>query len=271
MRYADFLADRGKDLIAMIHLAALPGTPGSRLTPEEIVAQAVSEARSYQECGIRTVMVENMHDVPYCREVGPEVPALMAVIGREIKRLGLYCGVQVLAGCNREALAVALAGGLDFVRVEGFVFSHVGDEGWMDACAGPLLRYRRQIGAEHVLVFGDIKKKHSSHAVTDDLDLAEVARAAQFFLVDGVLVTGASTGVEADPEELRSLAGIPVRKLIGSGITRENLEHYFAHADAFVVGSSLKQDGSWQNPPDPERVRALVTRFEELRSEAPGS
>ena len=64
------------------------------------------------------------------------------------------------AGANREALAVAKAAGADFVRVEGFVFSHVGDEGWMDSCAGDLLRYRRNIGADNVLVFTDIKKKH---------------------------------------------------------------------------------------------------------------
>jgi hypothetical protein len=62
--------------------------------------------------------------------------------------------------------------------------------GWMDACAGPLLRYRRQIGGEHVAIFCDIKKKHSAHAVTQDVDIAETARAAQFFRADGVIVTG---------------------------------------------------------------------------------
>ena len=30
----------------------------------------------------------------------------------------------------------------------------------MDACAGELLRYRRAVGAENILVFTDIKKKH---------------------------------------------------------------------------------------------------------------
>ena len=46
------------------------------------------------------------------------------------------------------------------MRVEGFVFSHVADEGWIDACSGELMRYRRSIGANNVLVFTDIKKKH---------------------------------------------------------------------------------------------------------------
>lgn len=57
-------------------------------------------------------------------------------------------------------LHVYLLTGLDFIRAEGFVFSHVADEGLLDACAGRLLRYRRSIGAGHVMIFTDIKKKH---------------------------------------------------------------------------------------------------------------
>jgi predicted TIM-barrel enzyme len=82
-----------------------------------------------------------------------------------------------------------------FVRVEGFVFAHVADEGIIDGCAGEILRYRRQIGADDVLVLTDVKKKHSSHALTADMDIAETARAAEFFLSDGVIVTGLATGI----------------------------------------------------------------------------
>src|SRR6185295_9518480 len=106
----------------------------------------------------------------------------------------LPLGVQVLAGANREALAVALCCGAAFVRVEGYVFAHVADEGLIDASAGELLRYRRAIGAEHIKVFADIKKKHASHALTADVSLAETGRAAEFFLADGVIVTGSATG-----------------------------------------------------------------------------
>lgn len=50
--------------------------------------------------------------------------------------------------------------GLDFIRAEGYVFSHVADEGLLNACAGDLLRYRKKIGADNVQIFTDIKKKH---------------------------------------------------------------------------------------------------------------
>ena len=65
-----------------------------------------------------------------------------------------------MAGANQEALAVAQASGLQFIRAEGFVFGHVADEGYTDATAGTLLRYRSNIKADDILVLTDIKKKH---------------------------------------------------------------------------------------------------------------
>ena len=50
--------------------------------------------------------------------------------------------------------------GADFIRVEGYVFAHIADEGLIESCAGDLLRYRRNIGADNVLIWTDIKKKH---------------------------------------------------------------------------------------------------------------
>jgi uncharacterized protein len=113
-------------------------------------------------------------------------------------------------------------------------------------------------------VFTDVKKKHSAHAITADVDLAETAHAAEFFLSDGVIVTGVATGREADPAEVRAVAdavGIPT--LVGSGITADNVGSYAA-ADAFIVGTWLKRGGAWINPPDPARIDALRRAVERL-------
>jgi len=59
--------------------------------------------------------VENMHDRPYLLDkgMGPETMCAMTVICNELRgRLPTTpMGVQILSGCNREALAVALATG----------------------------------------------------------------------------------------------------------------------------------------------------------------
>lgn len=254
-------------LIGVVHVRALPGTPAARSDIDAIAEIAVAEARLYASAGFHGVMLENMHDRPYLkRRVGPEIVAAMTAVGRELRRaVSLPLGVQVLAGANREAIAVAHACGASFVRTEGFVFAHAADEGLMESDAGELLRYRRAIGAEAVRVFADVKKKHSAHAITADVDVAETAHSAEFFLADGVIVTGTATGRPADPDEVRRVAeAVSVPTLVGSGIAPENIGEYAA-ADGFIVGSSGKRGGRWSAPIDPGRLRALVRAFRKLR------
>ena len=257
---------RPRALIGMVHVGALPGTPAAHHSVEKLVQHAVAEALVYRDAGYTAIAIENMHDRPYVKgAVGPEVTAAMAVIGHEVKRAtGLPLGVQVLAAANREALAVAHACGAEFVRVEGFVYAHVADEGVIESCAGELLRHRRAIGAERVRVFADVKKKHSAHAITADVSLAETARAAEFFLADGVIVTGAATGEAASPTDVRdTVDGCTLPVLVGSGLTPANLATY-AHAHGFIVGSSVKQGGFWANPLDRDAVRAVADAFAAL-------
>jgi membrane complex biogenesis BtpA family protein len=250
-------------LIGMIHVGALPGTPLNALPLTELITQARDEALSYRDSGIDAIMIENMHDRPYLKSaVGPEITAAMTAIAYEVKIASqLPCGIQILAGANREALAVAHAAGLEFIRAEGFVFAHIADEGIIESDAGDLLRFRRQIGAENVQILTDIKKKHSSHALTSDLDIGDTAKAAAYFLSDGLIITGRHTGEEANVADFEAArCNAPDLPLIaGSGITPENCNTYLGLADALIVGSSLKSEGNWQYPVDPRRVEALVS------------
>lgn len=255
----------------MIHLQALPGTPAHRLSMAEILDQARCEAQAYAEAGVDAVLIENMHDRPYLKcQVGPEIVAAMTAAAGAVREIFTgTCGIQVLAGANEAALAVALAAGLDFIRAEGFVFAHVADEGMIESSAASLLRMRKAWGAGHIRIFTDIKKKHSSHAITADVSIAETAHAAEFFCSDGIVLSGVTTG---DPVDLQDLAGtraatkLPI--LIGSGATLENLDSYFEHASALIVGSYFKRDGLWNQPLDPERVKNFMSRVVALR-EAP--
>jgi uncharacterized protein len=250
-------------LIGVIHLDALPGTPGNTLDIAAITSRAVADARTYRDAGFDGLLIENTHDRPYLKSnVGAEIVGAVAVIGAEVRRAApLPLGIQILAGANKEALAAAHACGASFVRVEGFVFAHVADEGLIESSAGALLRYRRAIGAGHVKVFADVKKKHSAHAITADVDIVETAKAAVFFQADGVIVSGVSTGEPAEPDEVNSVGrSVPAPTLVGSGISHDNIGCY-PDADAFIVGSSIKRDGLWSNPIDADRARALVRAF----------
>ena len=256
----------------MIHVGALPGTPASREPLSQIVKRAGREARIYQSSGVHGLMIENMHDTPYLNaSVGPEIVAAMTALARAIKtEIRLPVGIQILAGANREALAVALAAGLDFIRAEGFAFAHVADEGLIESCAADLLRYRKEIGAERIKVWADVKKKHSSHAITSDVEIGSTAHAVQFMRGDAVIVTGSFTGDPAslhELEEVKKSVSIPV--LLGSGVSAENLADFFSLADGFIVGSDLKKEGDWEEGPDPARIRAFMKRYRQIACQQP--
>jgi len=257
-----------KPIIGMIHVEALPGTPNYKGSVKNIISKALEEAEIYYKAGIDSIAIENMHDVPYLKNrVGHEVSSLMSIIANEIKNYTkLPVGIQILAGASKEALAAAYSAGIDFIRAEGFVFAHVADEGLIESNAGEILRYRKQIGADNILVFTDIKKKHSSHSITNDVTIEETAHAADFFLSDGLIITGSATGKEADLDEIKLVkktTKLPV--IIGSGVTIENLEKYFPICDAMIIGSYFKKNGNWKNTVDSLRVKSFMEKISDLR------
>ncbi len=258
-----------KTVIGMVHTLASPGAPKYNGSVQDIVDKAVKEAKIYEEAGLDAIIIENMHDVPYLmRNVGAEVISTLTAVAIKIKaEVSLPIGIQVLAGANKQALAIALAADLDFIRAEGFIFSHIADEGLMNSDAAELMRYRRAIEASKIKVLCDIKKKHSSHALTSDVDIVEFAHTADFFLADGLIVTGSSTAQAANIKEVISVKNASKKPvLIGSGLTAENIKEYWSAADGFIIGSYFKQNGYWENEIDPNRVEKFMQEIKILRS-----
>ena len=245
-------------LIGMVHLEALPGTPANHLAPEAIIERAVEDALILHKAGFDAVLVENMLDAPYMlRNVGPEIVATMTAATSAVKAaIDIPVGVQVLAGANRAALSIAHASGGTFIRTEGFAYAAVADEGLLaEADAGPLLRHRRMIGADHVSIWADVRKKHSSHALTNDLTLAEIVEGSAFCGADAIVVTGSTTGAATslkDIEEASAASKLPV--VVGSGATALTIPDLFRVANAVIIGSAIKVDGLWKNPVDPQRA-----------------
>jgi membrane complex biogenesis BtpA family protein len=253
----------------MIALRPLPGSPLYDGDDSRIVEQALGDAASYQKAGVDALVLENSHDLPYTK---PPLPEAAIVVARDIakqvrRRFDGPVGIQLLEAANETALEIAHEADLDFVRVEGYVFAHIGGAGLIEGCAGKLLRKRKVLGCEHIRIFGDIKKKHCSHALTADLDIVEELKQAEFFLADGVVVTGARTTEPPSPAELRRVkkhSGVPV--LVGSGMTPQNIRSFFPSADGFIVGSTFRQQGRFLGELDPSRLEKFMRVFRSLRS-----
>ncbi len=235
-----------------------------------IVRHAVEEARSYAEGGMDGIIVENSWDLPFLRpeDIWHETVATMSVVADSVRQAtSLPIGINVLANAGEAAIAVAKASGASFIRVNQWVNAYVSNEGIVQGDSAKILRYRSTLKAEDVAIFADVHVKHGAHAIVADRTVEEQARDVEFFDADVAIATGNHTG-DATPigeiENIRSGTHLPL--LIGSGLSVENAFDLLAKADGAIVGTSLKENGSWWGRVSVDRARALVREVSKLRS-----
>jgi membrane complex biogenesis BtpA family protein len=226
---------------------------------KEIRAAAISDARTLARGGVDGILVENYGDAPFTPgSVEPQVIAVMAVIAAEVREAsGLPIGINVLRNDARSALAVAVASGASFIRVNVHVGAAETDQGHIDGKAFDTLRYRKSLETD-VAIFADVFVKHARPG--DRVDLATAARDTAYRGgADALLVTGPETGAAPAAERLAEVKrAVPDRPVVvASGLTPGNAEG-FLQADGFIVGSALERGGVAGNPVELSRVRAMV-------------
>ncbi len=257
------LFGRSKVVIGVVHLLPLPGAPrheGGGV--ETIYERGLADARVYVEGGCDGVIVENHGDIPFSKpdDIGPEVAAHMAVIADRIRTtLGKPIGINVLANAPIPALAIASASGAGFIRVNQWANAYVANEGLLDGEAAKAARYRARLRANGIRILADAHVKHGAHAITADRAVEELVRDLVFFDADAIIATGQRTGHAADLGYIRTIkqaSHLPT--LVGSGVTAKNVGDILGIVDGVIVASSLKHDGVWWNPVDPDRVRRFM-------------
>ena len=250
----------GKVLIGVVHMQPLPGSPGWRANLEKLIDFAVRDSRAYESGGARAIFVENFGDVPFAKaNVGPETVAAMCAAGRAIRSaVKLPIGFNVLRNDARAALALCVACGGSFIRVNVHAGAMLTDQGIIEGNAFDTLRYRRQLCPE-VQIFADV---HVKHAVPIGNWAIEAAArdTIERGLADALIVSGEGTGKAADVGDVeRVRAACPSAKiLLGSGVTLLNARAYLRTADGVIVGTSVKRGGRLASPVDPKRVAALA-------------
>ena len=228
---------------------------------ERAAATVLADARALVEGGFDALLLENYGDAPFTPgRVEAATVAAMAVLAREVRAAcpTVDLGINVLKNDARAALAVAVAAGASFIRVNVHAGVVVADQGLVESDAYHTLRDRRLLAAE-VKLFADVGGKHAVSLAP--VELEQVARdLVHRGLADGLVVSGQATGMAtptADVKRVRdAVPGVPL--LVGSGVTPETVAELLSIAAGVIVGTSLKQKGDVRNPVDPERVRRLV-------------
>lgn len=254
-----FRASR-KLLIGVIHLMPLPGSPRWGGSFATVLRKAVNDARTYEHGGAHAVIIENFSDVPFTKSaVGPETVAAMAGAGRAVREsIGLPIGFNVLRNDPRAGLALCVACGGGFIRVNVHTSAMLTDQGIIEGNAHETLRYRKQLGVS-AEILADVHVKHAvplgnqaiENAARDTLERG---------LADALIISGVGTGYATDLADVKAVrAACPkARLLIGSGVTSENVATFLPFVDGVIAGTSLKRGGHVENAVDGRRVAALA-------------
>ena len=247
-------------LVGVVHLAPLPGSPGSSGDFEAGLAPLINDARILADSGFDSLIVENFGDAPFFADRVPAVT--VAAMTRAVAAIGaavdVPVGVNVLRNDAESALSIAAATGAAFIRVNVLSGVMTTDQGTITGRAAQVMRLRRELGLE-TEVWADVMVKHAVAPPGMTIELA-TADTVERGLADAIIVSGEATGAEPDLNAVRraasAAAGRPV--LIGSGTTEANVAGLLEVAGGVIVGTSLKIDGVTTNPVDPARTASFV-------------
>jgi membrane complex biogenesis BtpA family protein len=263
-----------KPVIGMVHLKPLPGSPlydEDKYNIEKIINGAIQEAVLLNKNGVDGIQIENTWDYPYLKEnnIGFETIAVMSVAANEIKRnINIPIGINCHLNAGQAALSIAKAVDAKWIRVFELVNAYISQSGLIEAIGPKLMRFRKVIKAEQVLLFCDVNVKHGSHFIISDRSLNEQANDIYSNDGDAVIITGFETGKAPNLEKVKEASKqIKLPILIGSGIDLENVTDYLNICDGFIVGSYFKKDGNWKNTIDPNKVKNFMELVKEFRKD----
>ena len=259
--------DVPKPIIGMCHLPPLPGDPEYDADGgmDKILAHARQEAAALMAGGIDGIMISNEFSLPYLTTTEPITAISMArVIGELRSEIHVPFGVNVLWD-GVASIDLAMATGAAFVR-EVFTGVYASDFGLWNTDVGRAARHRARVGASGVRLLYNIVPEAASYLA--DRDIAQLTRSTVFNgAPDGLCVSGLTAGAATDTPTLKVVkehsGDVPV--FVNTGVRPDTIAESLAHADAAIVGTSLKRDGLFANQADSARVAELMGVVRELR------
>ncbi|MDR0366929.1 MAG: BtpA/SgcQ family protein, partial [Bifidobacteriaceae bacterium] len=186
---SELFPNHPKPIIAMLHLAALPGDPLYDQTGglEAVVSRARRELRDLIAGGVDGILISNEFSLPYLTKTEPITAISMArVIGELRPELTVPFGVNVLWDAE-ASVDLAVATGAAFVR-EVFTGVYASDFGLWDTNVGRVARHRHRLGGSEVKLLYNILPESAQYLA--GRDLSAVAQSTVFATgPDGICVS----------------------------------------------------------------------------------
>ncbi|MHB8276292.1 MAG: BtpA/SgcQ family protein [Candidatus Humimicrobiaceae bacterium] len=264
-----------KPVIGMVHLKPLPGSPlyeNNKNSVKRIIEIAIDEAIILCENGVDGIQIENTWDYPYLKghQISYETISVMTAAAIKIKEnINTPIGINCHLNASLAALAIAKAVDAKWIRVFEFVNTYISQSGIVEAIGPLLMRYKKTINAEEIVLLCDVNVKHGSHFIISDRSLVEQANDIYTNGGDAVIITGFETGKPPSLENVEDISErIKLPVFIGSGIDLENISDFLKYCNGFIVGSYFKKNGDWKNVLDPKRIKSFMDLVKNIRRDS---
>ena len=224
----------------MIHLPPLLGIDGFT-SIDFCIKKALFDLEALEKSGFDAVLLENENDKPHTEFSTPAQIASMSIIAWEVmKKAKIPVGVQLLLNDWKASFDISKAVGAKFTRLDVFVDKTTCK--WCDIIPDPkeIMEYKNKTYKELVL-FTDIQVKYKT-MLDKNKTLEQSAQECIDYKSDGIIITGAGTGIETPLEKIKLIKEkFPNETiLIGAGVSKDNIQEQFKYADGAIVGSSIK-------------------------------
>lgn len=258
-----------KPIVAMLHLAALPGDP---LYDENkglcyVIERAKREIKALQDGGVDGILISNEYSFPYMGDV-PIITAMsMArVIGQLKEYFTIPMGVQIISD-PYKTFDLAASVGAKFVRGT-FTGSFAGDHGIAVYDTGKIMRHKIAVGAMDVKCMYNLVPEAAKYLV--DRSWEEIADSTVFHCKpDALMVAGFLAGREADTQIMTRVKKVVPNTPVfaNTGVRYENIEMQLAACDGAIVGTTFKEDGDFYKEAKYDRVKAFMNKVREFRGD----
>lgn len=259
MAIHDIIKCGGGFVIGMVHCLPLPGTMHYGGSCEAVIEHALRDAKTLEACGVDALIVENMGDTPFAAKLDLVQSNALAVIAAKVREaVKIPVGIDAAFNDYESSLSIAHIIGAEFVRIPVFVDTVEFYGGFLYPCARECMRYRKNLGAENVMILADVQVKHTN-MVLPHVTIESSARNAADCGADAIIVTGTAIGQETPIElieRVKKVVSVPV--IAGSGVKEGNIREQFRIADGAIVGSALKEGGKLENPISEELTKRLL-------------
>lgn len=230
-----------KMVIGMVHLLPLPSNAAYRGSKEEIIENAIKDAKTLIECGVDAIALENFSDWPqYSTEIPLESYSLMLRIAADIRSFcKLPFGVNIEMNAFEQEWAMAYAVDADFIRFEAFVDNRAGSFGYIEACSTPLSKIMKDYPC-NAMLFADV---HTAETYGNpNVPINQAAQNAINHDAHAVIITENDDNGKITVENVKSMreaiGDFPI--IVGAGVKTHNVLDYLEYADAVIVGRGFK-------------------------------